>query len=100
MILIPYIYPTIMTNVNGSSTVGMSVTAEEMSATVEEMSVTVEGTFTTMETLIKSPRRKMNVNVTCHIFLYLRCQICKKFMTSVTISSTSQFHVTEPHVAY
>ena len=41
MILIPYIYPTIMTNVNGSSTVGMSVTAEEMSATVEEMSVTV-----------------------------------------------------------
>ena len=36
--VIDYIYPRIMTEVNVSATVGMSVTVGEMSATVGEMS--------------------------------------------------------------
>ena len=41
--LICNIYPTIMTKVNVSATVGeMSATVGEMSATVDEMSATVE----------------------------------------------------------
>ena len=40
--LICNIYPTIMTKVNVSATVGMAATVGEMSATVEEMSATVE----------------------------------------------------------
>ena len=36
------IYPTIMTKVNVSATVGMSATVGEMSATVREMSATVD----------------------------------------------------------
>ena len=40
--LICNIYPTIMTKVNVSATVGMSATVGEMSATVGEMSATVD----------------------------------------------------------
>ena len=41
-LLISYIYPRTMTEMNVSTTMGMSATVEEMSATVGEMSATVE----------------------------------------------------------
>ena len=49
--LICNIYPTIMTKVNVSATVGMSATVGEMSATVGEMSATVGEMSATVEKL-------------------------------------------------
>ena len=51
MILSHFIYPTIITEVNVSATVGMSATVEELSATVEELSATVEELSMTVENL-------------------------------------------------
>ena len=49
--LICNIYPTIMTKVNVSATVGMSATVREMSATVGEMFATVDEMSSTVEKL-------------------------------------------------
>ena len=51
MTLICYIYPSIMTEVNVSATVGMSAAVGVMSATVGEMSVTVGEMSATVEKL-------------------------------------------------